>query len=170
MFTVLSVLSNKPYMLNVSFEYSTWTLFTLPFPNFFFKISKENAFLVFSGTRFHIWGPLYVTVSVPYFAVLLFVKYRHWKFLWLYLIFLIMKASCIIGGDKPFKNLYISLARLSKLLSCIVFYLAISRMSWKELTWSLWINLKARSWIRLIRLSRNENKTSILADNNWTEI
>ena len=51
------------------------------FPISFLKMSKEDAFLVFSGTRFHIWGPLYVTVSAPYFTVLLFVENRHWKFL-----------------------------------------------------------------------------------------
>ena len=124
------------------------------------RISKEDAFLVFSGTRFHIWGPLYVTVSVPYFTVLLFVEYRHWKFLRLYLLFLIMKASFIIGGGKPFKNLYIFLARHSKLFWCIVFYLVISRLSGKELTWSLWINLRARSWIQLIRLFK-ERKQNI---------
>ena len=61
------------------------------FPISFLKMSKDVAFLVFSGTRFHIWGPLYLTVSVPYFTVLLFVEYRQWKFLRLYLLFLIMK-------------------------------------------------------------------------------
>ena len=53
---------------------------SLHFPISFLKMSKD-ALLVFSGTRFHIWGPLYVTVSVPCFTVLLFVEYRHWKFL-----------------------------------------------------------------------------------------
>ena len=47
------------------------------FPISFLKMWKEDAFLVFSGARFHILGPLYVTVSVPYFIVLLFVEYRH---------------------------------------------------------------------------------------------
>ena len=73
------VLSNKPYMLNVSFTYSAWTLFFLPFSNFLVKNLKVDTFFVFSGTRFHIWGPLYVTVSVPYFAVLLFGECRHWN-------------------------------------------------------------------------------------------
>ena len=93
-----------------------------------------------------------MTVSVPYFTALLFVDYRHWKFVRLYLLFLIMKAPLIIGGDKPFKNLYNFLARLSKLFWCIVFSIIISRMPRKVLTCLLWINLRARSWIRLIRL------------------
>ena len=94
------------------------------FPISFLRISKEDAFLVFSGTRFHIWGPLYVTVSVPYFTVLLFVEYRHWKFLRLYLLFFIMKVPFIIRGDKPFKNLYISLARISKFILMYCFLLS----------------------------------------------
>ena len=131
-------------------------------------MSKEDAFLVFSGTRFHIWGPLYVTISVLYFAVLLFVEYRHWKFLRFYSSFLIMIASFIIGGDKPFKNLYISLARLSKLFWCIVFSLVTSRMSWKQLTWSLWINLRTHSWIRLIRLFK-EREQNIHTTRQWLD-
>ena len=122
------------------------------------KISKEDTFFVFSGTRFYIWGPLYVTVSVPYFAVLLFVEYNYWKFLRLYLLFLIMKASFIIGGDKPVKNLYISLARLSMLIWCNVFSFVISRRSWKERTWSLWVNLRAHLWNRLIRLFKEREQ------------
>ena len=88
------------------FIYSTWTLFTLftHFPISFLKRSEEDAFLVFSGTSFHIWGPLYVTVSVPYFTILLFVKYRHWKFLKLWLLFLIIKAPFIIGGAFMIRN------------------------------------------------------------------
>ena len=34
---ICTVLSNKPYMLNASFTYSTWTLFTLLFSNFLFR-------------------------------------------------------------------------------------------------------------------------------------
>ena len=122
------------------------------FPISFLKMLKEDAFLIFSDTRFHIWGPLYLAVSVLYFTVLLFVEHRHWKSLRLYLLFHIMKVPFIIGGAKPFKNVYISLARLSKLFWCNVFSLVISRMTWKVLTWSLRINLRARLWIRLIRL------------------
>ena len=135
------------------------------FPISFLKMSKEVVFLVFSGIRFHIWGPLYMTVSIRYFTVLLFVQYRHWKFLRLYLLFLIIKAPFIIGSDKPFKNLYISLARLSKLFWCIVFSLVISRMSWKVLTWSLWINLRSCLWIRLIRLFKEREQN---IDNNMS--
>ena len=152
-----TVLSNNPHMLNVSFTYSTLTLFTLPFSNFLFKNFERRIFSFF-GTRFYIWGPLYVTVSVPYFAVLLFVEYNYWKFLRLYLLFLIMRASIIIGGDKPVKNLYISLAILSTLIWCIVFSFVISRRSWKERTWSLWINLRARLWNRLIRLFKEREQ------------
>ena len=151
-----TVLSNNPYMLNVRFTYSTSTLFTLPFSNFLFKFRKTH--FSFFGTRFYIWGPLYVTVSVPYFAVLLFVEYNYWKFLRLYLLFLIMKASFIIGGDKPVKNLYISLARLSMLIWCNVFSFVISRRSWKERTWSLWVNLRAHLWNRLIRLFKEREQ------------
>ena len=116
---------------------------------FFLKILKEDALLVFLGTRFHIWGSLYVTISVPIFVDLLFMYNRHWKFRWLYLLFLIMNASCITAGEKPFKDFYVSLKRVSKLFWCIVFSSAIWRMSWKELTWSLWINLRARSWNKI---------------------
>ena len=133
------------------------------FSIFFLKMSKQDAFLDFSGTRFHIWGPLYVTVSVLYFTVVLFVEYRHWKFLRLSLLF-IMKAPFIIGCDKPFKNLYISLARLSKLFWCIVFSLVISRMSWKVLILE---HVREFDWLDY---SRNANKTSISEDNNWIEI
>ena len=49
-----TVLLHKTYMLNVTLTYSTWPLFTLPFSNFLFKMSKEDSFLVFSGTRLHI--------------------------------------------------------------------------------------------------------------------
>ena len=124
-------------MLNVRFTYSTWTLFTLQFSSFFFKnVKRRRIFSFLSGTRFHIWDPLYVTVSVSYFTVPLFVEYRHWKFLILQLLFLIIKAPFIIDGVKPFKPF----------------------MSWKVLTWSLWINLRASSLIWLIRLFKEHEQ------------
>ena len=111
-----------------------------------------------------------MTVSVPYFTALLFVDYRHWKFVRLYLLFLIMKAPLIIGGDKPFKNLYNFLARLSKLFWCIVFSTIISRMprKYQHACYELILeHVREFDWLDY---SRNVNKTFILADKNWAEI
>ena len=127
-----TVLSNKPFMLHVSFTYSTWTLFTLPSFNFFFKNFEGRRIFTFCKVLGSIFEFLYI--SVPYLKVLLFLEYRHWKFLRFYLLFIIMRASFIIDDDEPLKKFYISLARLFKLFWCIGFSLVISRMSWKELT------------------------------------
>ena len=131
------VLSNKPYMLNGSFTYSAWTLFILPFSNFLDKnFERRHIFRFFRYQVPYLRSSLRDGFS-PVFCSSLIWRIQTLKFLRLYLLFFIMKALCIIGGDKPFKILYISLARFSKLFWCIVFYLVISGMSWKELTWSL---------------------------------
>ena len=40
---------NNPFMLNVNLTYSTWTLFTLPFSSFIFKIFERRRIFSFLG-------------------------------------------------------------------------------------------------------------------------
>ena len=102
-----TVLSNKPYMVNVSFTYSTWTLFTLPFSgNNLKNFEKRNIFSFFRYQVPYQRSSIRHGFSPVFCSSLLFVEYRHQKFLGLYFLLLIMKVSCIRGGDKPFKNFY----------------------------------------------------------------
>ena len=66
--------------------------------------------------------------------------------------FLSIKISFIRGGKSPCKNLYVSVARISIFLWCILTELSFSSKFWKDDDLSLYLILNARSCIRFILL------------------
>ena len=81
-------------------------------------------------------------VSTQNSTVLLLDEYGMSKLPSLYRFSRIVNKSHIIGNDKAVTNLQISLVRNSKVLWWIVFSLDVSKISLKELTWSLLGNKK----------------------------
>ena len=80
---------------------------------FILNDDRKAQFLIFWGTTAQIFGAKKDMVSVPYLIIFGFLLYGTWQILRLYVggrLSFIM--SPIIAGEKPWRNLYISIAKL----------------------------------------------------------
>ena len=95
------------------------------------NILNDSEFLKSAERVTQICGPFYTIESIPYFTVDLQLVINDLGFLMEYGQSFLLNASLIIGGAKPFKNLWISVMRICIFFMCMVFSFAISRSSLK---------------------------------------
>ena len=91
--------------------------------------SNDGKFLYLVGSVLQNWADIYAIVSVPYFLVLGFRKRVTLQFRWLYLRSLFVKASFIIGAERPWKYLLNSIINIWIFFTWIVVSLLFDRMS-----------------------------------------
>ena len=99
----------------------------------------------------HIFGAKKETLSVPYLTEFTLRQVRT-LFPRKLIVVSFHKISFIRGGERPCKNLYVSVARIFIFLWCIVAELSFSSKFWKDDNLSLYVILIALSCIRFILL------------------
>ena len=97
----------------------------------FLNLLKDVEHFTFLDTKFQIWAPKEVIVSVPYRKVFKFLRSRLTSLQKLYWRFLILNTSFIIYGAILLKTLNISAANVCKLHWWIVAELSFSK-SWQN--------------------------------------